>query len=273
MLWLLLTARLYLKKITELNGSNVMSENTLRRPLHWKCAAQTDVGKVREVNEDALLVRIEQGLWAVADGMGVHEIGDIANKKVMETLAQIPREEELNTYVDRVEDALINVNQHIVEYGKVMLSNATMGSTVVSLIIHGHVGVCLWVGDSRLYRYRNKNLLQLSRDHSQVEEMLQMGLLSKDEAVNHPQANVITRAIGVEDQVFVDINVFNTQIGDTFLLCSDGLYSVVTDEKIAQAMTQKNVTVCVNELMSIALDNGAPDNVSIVVVRAEPGSI
>lgn len=248
-----------------------MSDQTFRRPIDWRSGARTDVGAVREINEDALVTRPEIGLWAVADGMGGHEVGDVASRMIIDALARVEHVEHLSGFVDAVEQALMDVNNDILDYADVMLDKATMGSTLVALVIRGRVGVCLWAGDSRLYRLRNHQLSQLSRDHSHVQELIEMGALEPEEAARHPNANIITRAVGVEEEGFIDINVFNTQIGDTFLLCSDGLHNAVGEQDIVRILGGRDVPQVAEELIEAALANGAPDNVSVVVVRGEPG--
>lgn len=250
-----------------------MTDNTFRRPVSWKSFALTDVGCVRQVNEDSIFEATEKSLWAVADGMGGHEVGDVASRKIIEVMETVQPCDRLSDYVDAVEDAILRANQELIEYAQIMYDNETMGSTIVCFVVVNHVGVCLWVGDSRLYRYRNHQLQQLSRDHSQVAEMVQMGLISEADAETHPHKNVITRAVGVEEQVFVDINVFSTQVGDSFLLCSDGLYNAVAKEVIEEGLRIRDPEESALTLMKQALDNGAQDNVSVIVVRAVPGSL
>jgi len=250
-----------------------MTDTTFRRPIVWKSCARTDVGVVRAVNEDAIFENPEIGLWAVADGMGGHQVGDIASSKIVTALESISEQENLSAYVDAIEDCLIEANDNMLEYAQIMFEEGTMGSTLVALIIKGRIGVCLWVGDSRLYRFRNQQLVQISRDHSQLEEMIELGSISREDTENHPQRNVITRAVGVESPLYVDINVFTTQVGDTFLLCSDGLYTAVSDEDIYQAMMVRDVEQSVDVLINKALENGAPDNVSVIVVQGHHGKV
>ncbi len=250
-----------------------MSDKTVRRPIKWRSCADTDVGTVREVNEDAVLSMTAKGVWAVADGMGGHEVGDVASNMIVRALEEVEDQRSLNEIVDAVEDCLIDVNHRMLEYADIMLDNRTIGSTIVTLIIRGRVGVCLWVGDSRLYRFRNNELLQLSRDHSQIEELVQQGYLKPEDAKYHPDSNVITRAIGVGAEVYVDINVFGTQIGDTFLLCSDGLYNAVEQDDIMNCMNKQDVEQGTDELLSKALSNGATDNVSLIIVKGVPDAL
>lgn len=250
-----------------------MSDTTYRRPIRWKSDARTDIGIVRQVNEDALIMKPAIGLWAVADGMGGHEVGDVASRMIVEALDRIADDARLSDFVDAVEQALIDVNQQILDYADLMFDSATMGSTLVALLIRGRVGVCLWAGDSRLYRVRNHQLTQLTRDHSHVQDLIEMGAIEPEEADHHPHSNVITRAVGVEEESFIDINVFNTQIGDTFLLCSDGLYNTVSQDDLVRMLSAQDPRESTEELIRASLANGAPDNVSVVVIRGEPGKL
>lgn len=244
-----------------------MNEQTIRRRVVWEHASETNVGMVRAANEDAILSKPELGIWVVADGMGGHEVGDVASQMVVEAIDQIDCSLELKDIVNSVEDSLISVNQRILQYSREVLDHKTAGSTIVVLIISGRVGLCLWVGDSRLYRYRKGSLEQLSRDHSRVEELIQQGILDPSEADSHPESNVITRAVGVDEDFCVDINAFDASTGDIFLLCSDGLYNMLDDDLLCQYLNQPKNDDKVNDLITAALDKGAPDNVSVIVVK------
>jgi len=247
-----------------------MSDTTIRRPIRWSSAENTNVGMVREVNEDSILSAPELQLWVVADGMGGYEAGNVASNMIVQALGELTNLASISDMVDSIEDCLIDANHRILEYADIMLDGRTLGSTVVTLFIKGHIGVCLWAGDSRLYRYRNKQLVQLSRDHSQVEEMLQQGFLTPEEAENHPDSNVITRAIGASQEVYIDVDVFSVQLGDRFFLCSDGLYNMVSDEEIREVINRLPVDEAVETLVQMALDEGANDNVSVILVSGEP---
>lgn len=246
-----------------------MKDITIRRPVVWKSVQATDVGLVREVNEDAILSLPKAQIWAVADGMGGHEAGDVASRMTIAALEDIVPDDKLSALVDEVEDRLLDVNHRILEYADIMLDGATIGSTIVSLSIKGRLGICLWVGDSRLYRFRNRELLQLSRDHSHVEEMIQQGYITADNAQDDPDANVITRAVGTDPELYVDINLFSTQLGDIFLLCSDGLYNLLSKEEIADTLGSATIDDAVERLLQMALEKGANDNVSIILVKGE----
>jgi serine/threonine protein phosphatase PrpC len=247
-----------------------MNEITIRRPIRWKSAHNRHVGLVREINEDAILSLPDQRLWVVADGMGGYEAGNIASDMIVSSLKNMMQRDSLNETVDCVEDSLIDVNHRILEYADIMLDGRTLGSTVVTLIIKGRVGICLWAGDSRLCRYRNHQLVQLSRDHSQVEEQVMRGHITPEEASNHPDSNVITRAIGADSEIYIDINAFSVQLGDIFLLCSDGLYNMVSNDEIVATLASQPIEQAVDALIQKALDNGADDNVSVILVQGEP---
>ena len=142
-----------------------------------------------------------------------------------------------------------------------------MGSTVVVLYLRGNAGVCLWAGDSRLYRLRNRCLSQLSEDHSQVNEMLVRGMITPEEAINHPASNVITRAVGASDTLYLDINLINLQDGDRLLLCSDGLYGALSEDRISAMLAEDDVPRIADLLVGQAVQAGARDNVTAVAVK------
>jgi serine/threonine protein phosphatase PrpC len=246
-----------------------MTDITVQRPIAWSYRCKTDIGRVRKVNEDSVIGLPEVGLWAVADGMGGYAAGDVASGSIVNALEQVTVLEGLGEMVD----ALIDANRRILEYADVMLDQRTLGSTVVSLLIKGRVGVCFWAGDSRLYRFRNRTLQQLSSDHSHVAELVRQGVLSPEEASGHPEANVITRAVGADKELYLDVTAFPVQVGDTYLLCSDGLFNAVDLKAMASVFDQSSLDEIVDRLVDRALENGAPDNVSVIVVRGEPGNV
>ncbi|ACE82877.1 PP2C family protein-serine/threonine phosphatase [Cellvibrio japonicus] len=236
--------------------------------LLWRSYACTDVGTLRVVNEDAILARPEQGLWVVADGMGGHHAGDVASRNIIDAIGALPVFTNLGDGVGAVENALCQVNQQLVQQAQVRGDGSLMGSTAVILIIRGNLGVCLWVGDSRLYHLRDGQLEQLTRDHSQYEELIDLGLVSaQGSGAKKLQRNLITRAVGASAALYVDLNIFRVQSGDSFLLCSDGLYNVVSHEDVIQGLAAVSVEANARYLLSQALLNGAEDNVSLIVVK------
>lgn len=244
-----------------------MNDITVRRPVKWVSASASNVGTVRKVNEDAVLERPEIGLWAVADGMGGHDAGSVASRMIAETLGDLKKMDCLNDYVTSIEDIILDANRRLLEYSEIVLDGRIVGSTVVGLVIYGQIGVCLWMGDSRLYRYRGQEFVQLTRDHSQVSELLQAGAITEEEAVRHPESNVITRAVGTSEELYLDLEVFDVQIGDVFLLCSDGLYNAVDRDTIVRHLGAGDMPAMASGLIGSALENGASDNVSVVVIK------
>lgn len=256
-----------------MNELLTMNDITIRRPIQWSSAAVSDVGTVRSVNEDAVLARPEIGLWVVADGMGGHDAGNVASAMIVEALAEVNKPTSLNDFVVAVENRVREVNQRLREYSEIMLEGGIVGSTFLCLLLYQQVGICLWTGDSRLYRYRGRELVQLSRDHSEVAELVRAGAISEEEAVDHPNSNVITRAVGTSDELCIDVDVFDAQLGDTFLLCSDGLYNSVRKDTLADGLQVGTPAEMAAALIDNALDAGASDNVSVVVVKGvrQPG--
>ncbi len=251
---------------------SVTKDDTCRRPRVWTCSAKSDRGKVRQINEDAFLARDDIGLWAVADGMGGHSIGDVASRMIIDALAPATAEPRLSALVESVEERLLQANNDIIQYSRTLFEkDASMGSTLVSLVLKGQVGACLWVGDSRLYRWRKQHLTQLTRDHSQVQELIDRGLLDPTKARQHPQANVITRAIGADTGCLIDLNVFNAQPGDVFLLCSDGLSNTVPPDELGRLLPLGSAEEAACALLDSALARGAPDNVTLIVVKTAFG--
>ncbi len=239
--------------------------------FHWSSAGRSHVGMVRAINEDACLAMPELGLWAVADGMGGHEAGDIASQMIIETLQQIPFPLNWPDFLNSVREALYNVNQRLREESAQRYQHRTIGSTVVVLLAYETQCACLWVGDSRIYRLRNAHLEQLTRDHSHVQELVDQGLLAPEEAQRHPLANVITRAVGSADDLQIDEVMHPLQNGDLFLLCSDGLNKVVPDEEIARLLehSNHNCQEAVKAFIHLALMRDASDNVTTVVVAID----
>jgi protein phosphatase len=226
---------------------------------------------VRDYNQDACLELPEKGLWAVADGMGGHAVGDLASRMIVEALAEISVGKSLERSVQNARTCLQRVN-HSLRKEAADRRESLIGSTVVVLLAHRRHGVCLWAGDSRMYRFRDGSLEQLSRDHSQLEELVSSGMLSREEAERQSLRNVITRAVGAEEGLELEERPLEFRDGDLFLLCSDGLTNEVTDEEIARELTRLDCEEGVDRLLSLALQRGARDNVSVLVAHAVEGT-
>ena len=236
--------------------------------LHWSSASATHVGRVRTLNEDACLELENQALWAVADGMGGHAAGDYASNMIVDSLAGIQAPTSLGAFVEDVSACLQDVNTRLcAEAGR--RRESIIGSTLVLLMAFDSHCVSMWAGDSRAYLYRDGKLRQLTRDHSHIEDLIDRGKITRDQAAHHPGGNVITRAVGVSDNLMLDSAMYEVKDGDTFLLCSDGLYNEVTDEQIRQALGIASSHEACNALIEHALAHGARDNISVVVIHAE----
>ena len=237
--------------------------------LRWSSAGLTDVGRLREINEDALLENPEKGLWAVADGMGGHHAGDVASRMTVQALDDLELGPRLSHQVAAIEDCLIGVNWELLEMARKRGPGNMMGTTVVALLVHGRYGMFLWAGDSRAYLYGDGILELVSQDHSHVQELVDQGLLLREDAHAHPEANIITRAVGASEPLFLDMEVMELQAGDRVLLCSDGLYRELSDEEIAAGMVAGNCADACRDLVELALQRGGRDNVSAVIVEFE----
>jgi len=222
---------------------------------------------VRQINEDAFLELPEHGLWVVADGMGGHSAGDYVASLIVDTLRRSPPADALSNYSFLLRTALTEVNSAVREETR-RRGLGMMGSTVVTLAIKGDRGVCLWAGDSRLYRLRGGELQGISRDHSYVQDLQDSGLLTEAQARVHPRANIVTRAIGVEDTLNLAMIDLDILPGDTYLLCSDGLNKTAEDHEIRDVLGHADPWQVVRSLVHLGLTRGAPDNITAIVVKA-----
>lgn len=252
-----------------------------RTVLRW--AGATDVGTVRSNNEDRYLLQPEQRLWVVADGMGGHRGGEVASQIACDTLAQSYRQ----STVDGLVQAINAANAAVVEAGSRDPELSGMGTTVVTLAVvtsrdderteidsrdttHGPGDEMLAianVGDSRAYRFAEGELQQLTEDHSLVADMVREGSISQEEAESHPQKNIVTRALGVAEEIPVDVFTMPPRPGDRYLLCSDGLSDELPVHRMAAVLRRLTDTNEVaDELIRLAVEAGARDNVTVVVV-------
>src|SRR5574340_391772 len=228
-------------------------------PIRWTSAGATHVGLVRAINEDALLDRPQRGLWAVADGMGGHDAGDLASRMVVSALDGLGPATGLAAYATQVREALDTVNREL-RVAAVVRDVPLIGSTVAVMVALQCYCAYLWAGDSRIYLLRNGQLKRLTRDHSQVEELRAQGYLTDQEA-RHPRQNLITRAVGAVDILDLDQGSLLVADGDIFLLCSDGLSNHVSEEDIVKALGSASCEQAVETLIDLALKGGGRDNV------------
>jgi serine/threonine protein phosphatase PrpC len=222
---------------------------------------------VRRRNEDAVLERVEIGLWAVADGAGGHQRGDYASSRIIAALRHVNPALSGPSLVEEVKGSLAEVNREVRAKAATIGSNALIGSTVAVLLIWDDQSCCLWAGDSRLYRMRAGRLHQLSRDQSHVQDLVDRGEILPEAAAAHPLSNIVTNLIGAFDQLVLEERRDRLQPGDILLLCSDGLSSALGDAEMAHILTGSPLAAAADRLIEQALDQGARDNVSAVVVE------
>ncbi len=233
--------------------------------MHFESVARTHVGCRRKTNEDAMLVR--PGLWAVADGMGGHDAGEVASALVVEKLGTIPGSTALAGRGAAIRAALEDANAQLWAMAGGAETPRTMGSTVVALAADETGFACLWAGDSRAYRMRGGILSQLSRDHSLVQHLVDAGDLDAKAAVNHPNANIITRAVGAAALLVIDDVGGDVLPGDAFLLASDGFTRLIADDEMMQALQAPDLEATADRLVSDCLARQAPDNVTFIIIR------
>lgn len=227
---------------------------------------RTHVGKVRSANEDAILALPELHIWAVADGMGGHQNGAYASSTITEALSALSFHLTGGELMQAARAAILDAHADIQRVSQ-RNGGATMGATVVLLLISGGHFACLWAGDSRLYLLRDGDLVRVSRDHSLVADLVEAGKLTDAEAESHPHANVITRAVGVGETLEIDKRRSNVQPGDRFLLCSDGLTKYADDLYLRQVLLTEPIETVSDRLLQVALDGGGADNISVIVVE------
>jgi serine/threonine-protein phosphatase Stp1 len=236
--------------------------------MGFQSVSRTHVGCRRAVNEDAILCRPDLGLWAVADGMGGHDAGAVASALVVEMLAGCDPEPDLVKRTDTATRMLVDANRRLVAMGRDSSTGRTIGTTVVAIAADTASFACMWVGDSRAYHWRGLALFQLTRDHSVVQALVDAGELGPDEAADHPDSNLVTRAVGVASNLIVDIVTGDIAPADTLLLASDGLTRLLSRDELMAGMNAPDLNAAADEFVDVCLARGAPDNVSLVILRA-----
>lgn len=228
--------------------------------------AATHPGAVRPRNEDALLDRPEIGLWAVADGAGGHGAGDVASTAIIAALQTIPPGLSAAELLAQVRLKLITVHSDLQEEAERRGPGRIVASTVVVMLARGDHFAMLWAGDSRGYLLRGGVLQRVTRDHSLVQELVDQGSLREEEAESHPQANVITRAVGAHGELELDKVSGRIMEGDRYLLCTDGLFKTIPEAEIGAMLSNGSDPAAI---VTEAVGRGARDNVSVVAVACE----
>ena len=237
-----------------------------------KTFSMTDIGRKREINQDYVFATDETignlpNLLVVADGKGGHRAGDFASRFTVEVLAEEVQNSKETHPEQILGNAIQTANERLMEEAAKDSRLEGMGTTLVAATILDHVLYFANVGDSRLYLI-NKEIRQLSKDHSMVEEMVRLGGLTEEEAKHHPDKNIITRAMGVKDKVEPDFFEYRLKGGDTILMCSDGLTNMVDDDEIFQIVkSARDIVEAVETLIQRANENGGSDNIGIVLAQ------
>lgn len=237
-----------------------------------KTFSKTDVGKRREMNQDYVYSSEQPvgnlpNLFIVADGMGGHQAGDFASKYTVETLERLIQESALTQPAAILENAIQQVNTMLLAEATEHEEMKGMGTTLVIATIDGDKMTVANVGDSRLYVV-NQNIVQITKDHSLVEEMVRMGEMDEETAKGHPDKNIITRAIGAVPEVNVDFFEVELLPGDEILMCTDGLTNMVEDVDIREIMKcQRDIAEQAERLVETANENGGRDNITVIVIE------
>ena len=230
----------------------------------FETATITHPGRVRKINEDSIYASAKHGIWLVADGMGGHRDGSIASGMIAEAAAKLPGGKNV---VPVFFESMMNVNHNLLARSN-GASEEIVGSTLNALIVVASQYTCLWAGDSRCYLIRGGKLTQISQDHTEVQELVNRGVITEEEARTWPRRNVITRALGAHQDLDIETAEGEVKVGDCFVLCSDGLTGHVTDAEILANASWATAQIACDRLLEIALERGGKDNISIIVVRA-----
>lgn len=237
--------------------------------MTFETHSDTDVGCVRTLNEDSYLEMPRSGLWVVADGMGGHSSGDFASQTIVHELGTVGLPTGALDLRSRFTARLNHANS-LIRTQAANMGGGTIGSTIVALLIQQNQFACIWSGDSRVYRMRGSQLTRVTRDHTEVQELLDSGAISPEEAEAWPRKNVITRAIGVTDQPECDMVEGILADADVFILCSDGLTEYFDDSELAEVIytgLARPLNELCDHLIKTALERGGKDNVTVVLVR------
>ena len=246
-------------------GDSLTFEDTLvEEDIHpvYVSEAATDTGRVRSANQDAFAQLGTRGIWAVADGMGGYRDGDVASRMVCEGLQSLESTSSLEATIDAIRLRMSDVNRQLHEAAIRDHDPVVSGSTVAIFLVQRTACAVVWAGDSRVYRLRHGRLTQLTTDHTWAAEL---NLQQPNEEADH----AITRAVGGEDTLLLDVRRDRARLGDRYLLCSDGLTRELPDERIAELMAGETVQDCAKALIDATLQAGARDNVTVVVVEAQ----
>ncbi len=270
------------------SGATISRPMSTSFPLDGKrvrFSGGTNVGRKREMNEDSIHVPVDQRLAIVADGMGGHSSGEVASRLAVDVLVDyfmqtaeqqtltwpFKVDRDLRADVNRMITGIKIANVEIWERAQRESRMKGMGTTVVALYFLDDAIVIAHVGDSRCYRLRGQELVQLTEDHSLINDYIKMKRMTAEEAENWPHKNVVVRALGMKEAVQVDIHSESPRVGDCYILCSDGLSGMISDAQIAHiASSERDLDRAVERMIDGANEEGGIDNISVVLARVEP---
>ena len=240
-------------------------------------ASRTEVGQVRQRNEDACLCCVDQAWAVLADGMGGYQGGDVASAMTVACFNESLGSQTVTSVSEALSGlrkATMSANERVYSMSRADRELRGMGSTVVAVRFFNETLAVSHVGDSRLYRYRPDQLVQLTRDHSLLQEQVDGGMMSADAARHAPGRSLLTRALGVEPSVVPDVALHETQAGDIYLLCSDGLTDMLHDDDIALVCEtlSANLALAADHLIQLANDRGGRDNITVVLIKVRQPS-
>ena len=233
------------------------------------CAWRTDVGRLRKNNQDAVI--LGNGLAGVADGMGGHKGGEIASAGLRDGLLRETKDSKPSR--EKLEEAVQKVNRELWEQQEGNSSLSGMGTTLTVIWPAEKEMLIGQVGDSRAYLLRDGKLSQITNDHSMVADMVRKGVLTEEQAACHPMRNYITRAVGTEANIEIDLFTHNRRKGDRWLVCSDGLHGMISTEELIRLMSEEDLEKAADNLLQAALISGGKDNISLVLIQDETETI
>lgn len=255
----------------------------MQRDVVLEIVTRTDTGKVRSNNEDSVLANATHGIVVLADGMGGYNAGEVASSMATSMLGKwlensvVKREAGatlaavLSSTHAALDIGVTETNRAIFSAAQSQAQYAGMGTTLVIGVFQGNQLTVAHIGDSRAYRLRDSQFIQITRDHSWLEEKIASGLLTREQAQLSRNKNLVTRAVGIDAQVAAEIHDFEVMSEDIYLFCSDGLNDMVSDKEIGMMLNalSTNLDLCVSQLIQLANDNGGRDNVSVILVKVK----
>lgn len=258
-------------------GDTLPSMAALKMPYKISAVGLSDIGLVRQNNEDVWAELPDIGFFVLADGMGGHQAGEVAAREAVKTLSRSIKKKvssaqrpSLSDFSSLLYRAIVNVNRHVHKMGCSKSEWRGMGTTLCCLLFHSQGVVFAHVGDSRIYRLRGKRFEQMTKDHSLLSELVEQGQIEEDEASAFLYKNIITKAIGTEPNVDPEVETKKIRSGDLFLICSDGLSDLLTSEEISAVLDKApSLKKAAETLIMRANDRGGRDNITVVIIKVE----